>query len=142
MPAGQIQSANQSHLACSPFTNCSNCLVVSYFINLPSLQLLVLHNYEELECLWETALCYKCTACHILGFCYELWKSEVNLIKFHKLPQSFINIINSKINRIVGGKSVWLAIPCRVWFWPVARERLPIPALESQSKAQKTQILA
>jgi len=45
-------------------------LVVLHFMNLPSLQLLVWHIYEQL--LLETALCYKCGLCRILGFRYEL----------------------------------------------------------------------
>jgi len=32
---------------------------------------------------------------------------------------------------MVGGKLVRPVIPCRVCFWPVTRERLPTPGLES-----------
>jgi len=45
-------------------------LVVLYFMNLPSLQLFVLHT--NINYLRETSLCYKCTICPILGFRYEL----------------------------------------------------------------------
>ena len=81
-------------------------------------------------CLWETALCYKCTVCGIFSFRFELRKSGVNLIKFPKFP-SFNNIINSKRNGIVGGKLVGPAIPCRVCFWPATRERLPAAGLDN-----------
>jgi len=50
-PAGQIRPGKRNHPARSPFTQCSNCmarLVVLYFMNLPSLQHLVLYTYEEL----------------------------------------------------------------------------------------------
>jgi len=51
-------------------------------MNLPTLQLLVLHICEEqLMRLRETAMCYNCTICRILGFRYELLKSGVNLMK-------------------------------------------------------------
>jgi len=45
-----LQSAKQNHPVSSPVTNCSNCmapLVLLYLINLPSMQHLVLHTYEE-----------------------------------------------------------------------------------------------
>jgi len=51
-------------------------------------------------------------------------------MQFHKYP-SFINIINSKMNGIIGEKLVRPAIPCRVCVWPATRERLPIPELKS-----------
>jgi len=46
--AGWIGPTKHNPLAHSTFTNCSNCmahLVVLYFMNLPSLQHLVLHTY-------------------------------------------------------------------------------------------------
>jgi len=48
--------------------------VVLYFMNL-TLKLLVLHAYEELQYLWESTLCYKCTLYRIWCFHYKLWKS-------------------------------------------------------------------
>ena len=68
--------------------------------------------------LWETALCYKHTRCHILDFHYELLTSRVNLV------ESFINTINSKMNKIVGVKLLRPTIPCRVCFWPVTWTKL------------------
>ena len=84
------------------FANCSDCmarLVVLYFMNL-TLKLLVLHAYEELQYLWESALCYKCTLYRIWCFHYKLWKSGLAWLKFHKFP-SFNNITNS-------GGNCWL----------------------------------
>jgi len=40
------------------FSSCMDRLVVLYFMNLHSLQNLLLDTYEELQHLWETALCY------------------------------------------------------------------------------------
>jgi len=74
-PAGRIRPA-------VPLANCSNCmarLVAVYFMNRPPCNFfhwILTRNY-----LLETALCYKCTVCRILGFRYERWKSGVNLIK-------------------------------------------------------------
>jgi len=48
---GNLRSVKQNHPARRPFTNCSNCmdrLVVLYFMNLPSLQHLLFHTYEEI----------------------------------------------------------------------------------------------
>jgi len=81
---GRQPTAKQNHPARSPFKKCSNCmarLVVPchiLWICPPCKFLYCIHirNY-----IWETALCCKCTVCHILGFHYELWKSGVDLIK-------------------------------------------------------------
>jgi len=56
---GPIRLAKQNHPARCPFTNCSNCmvrLVVLYIMKLPSLQLLLLHTYEELRVRNRTVL--------------------------------------------------------------------------------------
>ena len=48
---GNLRPAKQNHPACSPLANSSNCmarLVAIYFMNSPSLPLLVLNTYEEL----------------------------------------------------------------------------------------------
>jgi len=59
------------------------CLVVLYFMNLLFLQFLVLHTYEEL--LERNCHCAVNVLCHILGFCYELCKSGVNLIEISQI---------------------------------------------------------
>ena len=96
-------------------------------MNLSSLQILVLHPKGDL--FWEAALCYNCTVFRILGFRYKLWKSGVNLIKFHKFP-IFINIINGN----VGGNLVrpwrpcwacfglWLEHGCRHLMWRTTQQ--------------------
>ena len=101
----------------APLPNCINCMAhlsVLYFMNLPSLQLLVLHTYEKPHC-----------AINVLyvafwAFVVKYENQELIWLKFHKLPRCS----NSKGNRIVRGKLVRFAIPCGVCFWVVTRERL------------------
>ena len=45
------------------------------------------------------AINVQCTVRRVLGFHYEVWKSGVNLIKFHKFSR-FIDITNRKWNRL------------------------------------------
>jgi len=54
-------------------------LVVLYFMNLPSLQLLRHWILPELLTVHSSTVRF--LVCRILGFRYELWKSGVNLIK-------------------------------------------------------------
>jgi len=87
-------------------------LVVLYFMNLPSLQNLLLNTCEELLMKNRTA-------------------QELICLKLHKFPR----FNNSKENGIVGGKLVRPAIPCRVCIWPGTRERLPTLVLNSLQHA-------
>jgi len=47
----------------------------------------------------------------------------VNIIKIPEIPK-FIDIINSKDNRIFGGKLLWFDILYRVCFWPSALDHV------------------
>jgi len=66
---------------------------------------------------WETALCYKCAE-------VVFWVIIIDSELIHKFP-SFNTILNSKGNRIVGGKLVRPTISCRNCIWHATRERLP-----------------
>jgi len=66
---GNLWPAKQHHPARSPFTNCSNCMarpVLLYFMNLPSLQLLVSHTYEGLLMRKRTVLYTYCMSYFVL----------------------------------------------------------------------------
>ena len=125
-PAGRFRPVKQNHLAHSPFTKCSTCmvrLVVLCFINLPSLQLHVLQYLSRSTCKKPHCAIY---VLFFWDFVMNCEKRELIWLKWHKFPTIF-NIINSKMNGIVGGKLVWPSIPCRVSFWTATRERLPTP---------------
>jgi len=123
-PAGRIRPAKQNHQVRSPFTNC-NCMArlkVGYILWIfpPStfFNCILMRNY-----LLETELCYRCAVFHILGFDMDCKNHEFIWLKVFDFP-FFINTMNSKINKISGGKPVRPAIPCRVCFWPATKERL------------------
>jgi len=89
-PAGRIRPV-------APLPNCSNCmarLVVLYFMNLPSLQLLVWHTYEKPH--WAINVLYVAFWAFIMN-CENL---ELIWLKFPKFP----SFINNTGNVIVGGK--------------------------------------
>jgi len=82
-------------------------------MNLPSMQLLALHTYEELN--FEKPH-YVINALYAVFWAFVMNCENLLLIllNFHKLA-SFDDIINCKENGIVGRKLVRSAIPCRVF---------------------------
>jgi len=98
-------------------------------MNLPSLQLLV--SQYLLRSTYEKPH----RAINVLYVMFSAFginceNQDLIWLKWHKFP-SIINIINSKMNRIVGGKLVRPAISCRVCVWPATWERVPISGLQS-----------
>jgi len=95
-PTARIWPAKQNHQARSPFTNCSNFiahLMVWHFMNLPSLQLLALHTYEEL--ILRNRSVIKVLYVVFWAFVMNCENQTLILLKFHKLV-SFNEIINCR----------------------------------------------